>query len=87
MAPQQPRSFDRRLPGGFTPRYPGRGTAPLAGEGPPGVPGGCTTKGCQQPLPPGECPLFLASPAAAYDNKARAAFVPGKKRFSLSRGA
>lgn len=86
MAPQQPRSS----PGGS------RGTSPLGtragaqdpslgGDTPPGVPGGCTTKGCQQPLPPGKCPLVPASPAAAatHDNKSRAVFVPRQKRFFL----
>lgn len=63
MAPQQPRSFARQLSGDFARWDLGRGTGPLAGDRPPGVPGGCTTKGCQQHLPPGNCPLVLTSPA------------------------
>lgn len=83
MAPQQRRSSPGGSPGDITPRYPGRGTGPLAG-----VPGGCTTKGCQQHFPPGKCPLVLSSPAAAaaYGNKPRAAFLRGKKHFLLSHG-
>lgn len=63
MAPQQSHSFARQLSGDFTPWDLGRGTGPLAGDRPPGVPGGCTTNGCQQHLPPGKCPLVLTSPA------------------------
>lgn len=50
MAPQHPRSFARQLLGDLTPGYPG--TGPLAGGDPPRL-WGCSSMGCQQPLPTG----------------------------------